>query len=114
MRQHVNPLNKNFLEIEPLPPLSEIFENPKLPLHLDIGCASGDFLFELASKNENWNYSYLCACQYRFDQSESKPKKPFGCWARGTRFLTNIRKQREYFIKRIPWPICGYLLFPQS
>ena len=56
MRQHVNPLSKNFFEIDPLPPLNKVFENPKLPLHLDIGCASGDFLFELSLKNKNWNY----------------------------------------------------------
>ncbi len=56
MRQHVNPLSKNFFEIDPIPPLNQVFENPKLPLHLDIGCASGDFLFELSFKNKNWNY----------------------------------------------------------
>ena len=56
MRQHVNPLSKNFLEIDPIPPLNEIFENPKSSLHLDIGCASGDFLFELSLTNKNWNY----------------------------------------------------------
>ena len=56
MRQHVNPLSKHFFEIDPIPPIKEIFENPKLPLHLDIGCASGDFLFELSIKNKNWNY----------------------------------------------------------
>ena len=56
MRQHVNPLSKNFLEVEPIPPLNIIFTNPKSPLHLDIGCASGDFLIELASQNKNWNY----------------------------------------------------------
>ena len=56
MRQHVNPLSKNFVELDPMPPLHEVFENPRLPLHLDMGCASGDFLFELSLKNENWNY----------------------------------------------------------
>ena len=56
MRQHVNPLSKNFFEIDPIPPLNQVFENPKLPLHLDIGCASGDFLIELSLKNKNWNY----------------------------------------------------------
>ncbi len=56
MRQHVNPLSKNFLEIEPIPPLNQIFENKNLPLHLDIGCAAGDYLFELALSNANWNY----------------------------------------------------------
>ena len=56
MRQHVNPLSKNFFEIDPIPSLNQVFENPKLPLHLDVGCASGDFLFELSHKNKNWNY----------------------------------------------------------
>ena len=56
MRQHVNPLSKNFKEIKKIPPLKEIFQNPNLPLHLDVGCASGDFLLELAIKNKNWNY----------------------------------------------------------
>jgi len=56
MRQHVNPLSKNFFAIDPIPPLNQVFENPKLPLHLDFGCASGDFLFELSLENKNWNY----------------------------------------------------------
>ena len=56
MRQHVNPLSKNFDEIERIPSLDEIFDNSKLNLHLDIGCASGDYLFNLALVNTNWNY----------------------------------------------------------
>ena len=56
MRQHVNPLSKHFTKTEIIPPLKEIFKDPKLPIHLDIGCASGDFLFELALENNNWNY----------------------------------------------------------
>tara|TARA_B100000989_G_C19494088_1_gene451153 strand:+ start:598 stop:1227 length:630 start_codon:yes stop_codon:yes gene_type:complete len=56
MRQHVNPLSKNFDEIERIPSLIEMFQNSKLPLHLDIGCAAGEFLFDLALANTNWNY----------------------------------------------------------
>ena len=56
MRQHVNPLSKNFDEIESIPSLLEMFDDSKLPLHLDIGCASGRFLFDLALTNTNWNY----------------------------------------------------------
>ena len=56
MRQHVNPLSKNFDEIEEIPSLREIFDNSKLNLHLDIGCAAGEFLFDLALVNSNWNY----------------------------------------------------------
>jgi len=46
MRQHVNPLSKNFKQIEKIPFLDEMFGDSKLNLHLDIGCASGDFLFD--------------------------------------------------------------------
>ena len=56
MRQHVNPLSKHFNKVERIPPLSEIYYNPKLPLHIDIGSAAGDFLFDLALENNNWNY----------------------------------------------------------
>ena len=56
MRQHVNPLSKNFKEIERIPSLVEMFDNSKLNLHLDIGCASGEFLFDLALFNNSWNY----------------------------------------------------------
>ena len=56
MRQHVNPLSKNFDEIEIIPSFTEMFNDPKLPLHLDIGCAAGEFLFDLACFHTNWNY----------------------------------------------------------
>ena len=56
MRQHVNPLSKYFQEIDSIPKIDQIFKNSALPTHLDIGCASGDFLFQLAEKNKNWNY----------------------------------------------------------
>ena len=56
MRQHVNPLSKNFENFEKIPYLIDIFEDPKLNLHLDIGCAAGEFLFDLALVNSNWNY----------------------------------------------------------
>ena len=56
MRQHVNPLSKNFDEIERIPSFLEIFNDSKLNLHLDVGCAAGEFLFDLALANNNWNY----------------------------------------------------------
>jgi len=56
MRQHVNPLSINFNEIERIPSLFEMFGDPKLNLHLDIGCAAGEFLFDLALVNTSWNY----------------------------------------------------------
>ena len=56
MRQHVNPLSKNFDQIEKIPSLIEMFDDYKLNLHLDIGCAAGEFLFDLALVNNKWNY----------------------------------------------------------
>ena len=56
MRQHVNPLSKYFQAIESIPKIDQIFKYPNLPTHLDIGCASGEFLFQLAEQNKNWNY----------------------------------------------------------
>ena len=56
MRQHVNPLSSNFNQIERIPCLNEMFGDSKLNLHLDIGCAAGEFLFESALINANWNY----------------------------------------------------------
>ena len=56
MRQHVNPLSSNFNQIERIPSLSEMFDDSKSNLHLDIGCAAGEFLFDLALVNNKWNY----------------------------------------------------------
>ena len=56
MRQHVNPLSSNFNQIEGIPSLSEMFGDSKSNLHLDIGCAAGEFLFDLALVNTSWNY----------------------------------------------------------
>ena len=56
MRQHVNPLSSNFNQIERIPSLREMFGDSKSNLHLDIGCAAGEFLFDLALVNTSWNY----------------------------------------------------------
>jgi len=56
MRQHVNPLSSNFNQIKRIPSLNEMFDDSKSNLHLDIGCAAGEFLFDLALLNTSWNY----------------------------------------------------------
>ena len=56
MRQHVNPLSSNFKQIEKIPSLNEMFGDSESNLHLDIGCAGGEFLFDLALFNTSWNY----------------------------------------------------------
>ena len=48
VRQHVNPLSRINQLARPLPPLIELFADPSLPLHLDIGSARGRFLLAMA------------------------------------------------------------------
>ncbi len=56
MRQHVNPLSRFFQSYKELPAIEELFENSNLPIHLDIGCARGKFLIEMASSHKQYNY----------------------------------------------------------
>ena len=56
VRQHVNPLAIKY--ITPILPLDweQIYLNSTQPLHLDIGCARGQFLLEMAKLEPSWNY----------------------------------------------------------
>ncbi len=56
MRQHVNPLSRFFQLPLDLPPPCDLFENPNLPIHLDIGSARGLFLLELAAMQPQRNH----------------------------------------------------------
>lgn len=56
VRQHVNPLGKKYQT--PASPLDweNIYAKPNQPLHLDIGCAKGQFLVNMAKIEPTWNY----------------------------------------------------------
>ncbi|MEH2054676.1 MAG: tRNA (guanosine(46)-N7)-methyltransferase TrmB [Nostoc sp.] len=56
VRQHVNPLGKKYQT--PASPLEweKIYAKPNQPLHLDIGCAKGLFLLNMAKIEPNWNF----------------------------------------------------------
>lgn len=56
VRQHVNPLGKKYQT--PASPLDweKIYAKPNQPLHLDIGCAKGQFLVNMSKIEPNWNY----------------------------------------------------------
>ncbi len=56
VRQHVNPLAIKY--ITPILPLDweQIYTNSTQPMHLDIGCARGQFLLDMARIEPNWNY----------------------------------------------------------
>jgi tRNA (guanine-N7-)-methyltransferase len=56
VRQHVNPLSLVHQQPRPLPPPAELFAHPDQPLVLDIGCARGRFLLDLAPLQSHHNH----------------------------------------------------------
>ncbi len=56
VRQHVNPLSRIHQLAQPLPPPIELFADPSLPLHLDIGSARGRFLLAMAPLEPRRNH----------------------------------------------------------
>ena len=56
VRQHVNPLSRFFQQPLALPPPADLFRDPNLPLHLDIGCARGRFLLAMAQHTSGRNH----------------------------------------------------------
>jgi tRNA (guanine-N7-)-methyltransferase len=56
VRQHVNPLGKKYQTPASPQDLEKIYAKPNQPLHLDIGCAKGQFLLNMAKIEPNWNY----------------------------------------------------------
>lgn len=56
VRQHVNPLSDKYQQSLVPPDWSSIYANPRLPLHLDIGCGKGVFLHRMATLTPEWNF----------------------------------------------------------
>ncbi|MGY6530048.1 MAG: tRNA (guanosine(46)-N7)-methyltransferase TrmB [Cyanobacterium sp.] len=56
VRQHVNPLSSKYQQSLSLPDWNQVYSNLSLPLHLDIGCARGRFLLEMAPQNPDINF----------------------------------------------------------
>ena len=56
IRQHVNPLRRKFQHQINTPNWHEVYAQPNLPLHLDIGCARGDFLLKMAQLQPERNF----------------------------------------------------------
>lgn len=56
VRQHVNPLARKYQT--PVSPLEweKVYTQPNQPLHLDIGCAKGWFVLNMAEIEPNWNF----------------------------------------------------------
>ena len=104
MRQHVNPLSSNFNQIGIIPSLSEMFADSKLNLHLDIGCASGEFLFDLALINTNWNYLGIeirerLVKTAKLKVQERGIKNLYFVFGNANNILNDV--QSEFFIKNV-------------
>ncbi|MEB3190747.1 MAG: tRNA (guanosine(46)-N7)-methyltransferase TrmB [Snowella sp.] len=56
VRQHVNPLSQKYRTAIAVPDWSQIYGNVSQPLHLDIGCARGKFLLQMAPLQPDWNF----------------------------------------------------------
>lgn len=56
IRQHVNPLSQKYLRVLEAPDWHDVYQEPSLPLHLDIGCARGRFPLRMAQKHPDWNF----------------------------------------------------------
>ena len=56
IRQHVNPLARKFQQPIQVPNWQEVYQTLNRPVHLDIGCARGKFLLEMAQLNPEVNY----------------------------------------------------------
>lgn len=56
VHQHVNPLAPYYRFMPKPLEIEKVFDNPYLPLHLDIGCARGRFILKMAEIEEEWNF----------------------------------------------------------
>lgn len=56
VRQHVNPLSNKYQQSISIPDWSQVYSNLSVPFHLDLGCARGRFLLQMAQKNPHRNH----------------------------------------------------------
>jgi tRNA (guanine-N7-)-methyltransferase len=56
VRQHVNPLSKKYQTPVSPPNWEKVYAQATRPLHLDIGCARGEFLLSMAQLQPDWNF----------------------------------------------------------
>ena len=56
VRQHVNPLSQKYSSVIESPDWARIYPSFQQPLHLDIGCARGKFLLQMAQVQPDVNF----------------------------------------------------------
>lgn len=56
VRQHVNPLAQKYQSAPQNLDWEKIYSQPQQPLHLDLGCARGRFILQMAQLEPSWNF----------------------------------------------------------
>ena len=72
VRQHVNPLSKKYQTPLTPPSWEKVYAQPTKPLHLDIGCARGEFLLSMAQLQPDWNFLGLEIRESLVEQANAK------------------------------------------
>ena len=72
MRQHVNPLSKKYQTPVSPPNWENVYAQANQPLHLDIGCAKGEFLLSMAQLQPDWNFLGLEIREPLVEQATAK------------------------------------------
>ncbi|MGB5962211.1 MAG: tRNA (guanosine(46)-N7)-methyltransferase TrmB [Coleofasciculaceae cyanobacterium] len=75
VRQHVNPLSKKYQTPITPPNWSEVYSKPQQPLHLDIGCARGEFVLSMAQLQPGWNFLGVEIRQPLVEQANAKVRE---------------------------------------
>ncbi|MGC1395721.1 MAG: tRNA (guanosine(46)-N7)-methyltransferase TrmB [Coleofasciculaceae cyanobacterium] len=74
VRQHVNPLSKKYQTPITPPNWSEVYATQQ-PLHLDIGCARGEFVLSMAQLEPSWNFLGVEIRQPLVEQANAKVRE---------------------------------------
>ena len=72
VRQHVNPLSNKYQTPLSPPNWTDIYAQPTQPLHLDIGCARGEFVLSMAQLQPHWNFLGVEIRQPLVEQANAK------------------------------------------
>ncbi len=72
VRQHVNPLSKKYQVPLSPPNWEKVYDRVTQPLHLDIGCARGEFLLRMATLQPDWNFLGLEIREPLVEQAKAK------------------------------------------
>ena len=72
VRQHVNPLSNKYQTPITPPDWTQNYAEVAQPLHLDIGCAKGEFLLSMAQIEKDWNFLGLEIREPLVEQANAK------------------------------------------